>query len=178
MGWDMLYTFCRALARASARHPFGSTAMAAHSAVLTQLVRFEILDSRGKGDQKFALRGGGGGFRAAGCWRGGGGDCSDFVVLQSSACFSSVAFNSRIPQRGDFKKWAPKSKRQFCLLLPPADGWKKCFFEKCFRPACVGSKRSARHGDHFEVCLVGYPLRPPPPPGALSDAPPPPPEAS
>ena len=31
---------------------------------------------------------------------GGGAFCSDFVVLQSSACFSSVAFNSRIPQRG------------------------------------------------------------------------------
>ena len=26
--------------------------------------------------------------------------CSDFVVLQSSSCFSSVAFNPHIPQRG------------------------------------------------------------------------------
>ena len=56
------------------------------------------------GNQKFALRGGGGGL-SPGWW--------------------------------GFRKWAPKSKTQVCLLLPHADGWKNFFLKK----TCVCSKR-------------------------------------
>ena len=40
---------------------------------------------------------------------------------------------------GGFRKWAPKSKSQFCLFLPPADGW-NFFSKKMFHPTCVRSK--------------------------------------
>ena len=45
-------------------------------------------------------------------------------------------------------------------------GQKQIFFEKMFTPTCVRSKCSAQHGDHFEVCMVGYPR---PPHSPLSD---------
>ena len=38
------------------------------------------------------------------------------------------------------------------------------YFLKNFFPSCVYSKQTACHGDHFEVCMLGYP--PPPPRGA------------
>ena len=38
--------------------------------------------------------------------------------------------------RGGVRKWAPKSKSQFYLLLP-YDGWKKHFFEKTVTHLCM-----------------------------------------
>ena len=35
------------------------------------------------------------------------------------------------------------------------------FFLKNFYPIFVCSKLSVRHGDHFELCMLGYPLTPP-----------------
>ena len=49
------------------------------------------------------------------------------------------------------------------------------FLTKIFYPSCDCSKRSARHGDHFEVCMLGYPPPPPPEVRGLVPTPPPPP---
>ena len=42
------------------------------------------------------------------------------------------------------------------------------FFEKIFSPICICSTSSARHGDHFEECMLWYPPTPPAPPPAHS----------
>ena len=67
-----------------------------------------------------------------------------------------------------FRKWAPKSKSQCCLLLTHADGWKKNFGKK-FTPVVY-----VRNDQRVMGIILGYvcwgthqpprrPLRPPPP---------------
>ena len=48
------------------------------------------------------------------------------------------------------------------------------FSKNVFKPSGVCSRCSARHGDHFEVCLLGYPLTPPWAADQLTHHPPPP----
>ena len=106
-----------------------------------------------------------------------GGPCKETTTRRN---VTRGAFRTPRRWRGGrgFRKWAPRSKSEVCLLLPSAEGWKEKMFLKKISPTCVCSKLSARHED-FEVCICWGthqpPHAPPPAPGALAPPPPPPP---